>query len=386
MAGVRSFPQSKDEFQTDDRISYYEEDDKWILEDEDGVEWEWVESTGKWAPVLDDKVIAQHQQAYAHTSTNDTETAEEQFKQKKRKLLEKAKQESNKKPRAEKQNSAVYVTSLPLDVTVDEVYEVFSKYGIIAEEIDSNKPRIKLYTDEEGKPKGDALIVYFRPESVQLAIQMLDETDFRWGVKGPDGPMRVRVADTSYKRTQNGNNGDDQSTSKRGKPGDKQKIIEKTQKLNQRLADWSDDEDGTALLDKEVKKDAKRHSKWDKVVVLKHMFTPEGLAKEMEEDPTVKEDLLEDVKEQCEQSGDVLDMFLFDLEADGVITVRFADADAAQNCVQRLNGRMFDGRTVEAYISKGERFKKSKLSDIDEEAERKRLEAFGELLEKMPDA
>jgi HIV Tat-specific factor 1 len=299
--------------------------------------------------------------------------------------IQQAKVEPNKKQRAEKQNSAVYVTSLPLDATVEEINEVFSKYGIIAEEIDSNKPRIKLYTDEDGKPKGDALVVYFRPESVALAIQMLDDSDFRWGVKGPDGAMRVKVAETSYKRTQHAANTEKQAPVRRSNRGDKQKIIEKTARLNQRLAEWSDD-DGGAILNAEVKKEAKKASKWEKVVVLKHMFTQEGLAKEMEEDPTTKEDLLEDVKDQCLDSGDVLDLSLYDLEVDGIITVRFAQADAAQDCVQRLNGRKFDGRTVEAYISTGERFKKSRLTDMDEEAERKRLEAFAERIENMPDS
>jgi len=116
------------------------------------------------------------------------------------------------------------VTSLPLDVTISEVASVFSKYGVIAEEIDSGAPRIKLYHDDNGKPKGDALVVYFRPESVSLAIQMLDDTDFRLGVEGPAGKMRVKEADWSYKKQQ------DVPAKTNNK--DKKKIIKKTQKLN----------------------------------------------------------------------------------------------------------------------------------------------------------
>jgi HIV Tat-specific factor 1 len=297
-----------------------------------------------------------------------------------------AKSEPNKKQKAEKANSAVYVTSIPLDATVDEIHQVFSKYGIIAEEIDSSAPRIKMYTDAEGNFKGDALVVYFRPESVDLAIQMLDESEFRWGIKGPDGLMRVKIADTSYKKTQNAKANSGGSTPvRRGKKGDKQKIIEKTMRLNQRLAEWSDEEDGGALLNAEVKKEVKKASKWDKVVVLKHIFTPDGLAKELAEDPEAKEDLLEDVKDKCEEFGEVVDMFLFDLEPDGVVTVRFADEQAALNCVKKLDGELFDGRRVVATISQGERFRKSKLSEADEEAERKRLDAFAERLENMPE-
>lgn len=124
----------------------------------------------------------------------------------------------------ERKNTAVYVTSLPPDVTLDEVNTVFSRCGVIAEEIDRGKPRIKLYTDEQGNFKGDALIVYFRAESVDLAIQMLDDTDFRLGEPAPSGKMKVAAADFSYK------------TQKEAPPKsnmkDKKKIIRKTQKLN----------------------------------------------------------------------------------------------------------------------------------------------------------
>lgn len=178
------------------------------------------------------------------------------------------KQRQNDQPKAERKNTAVYVTSLPLDVTVDELNSTFSKYGVIAEEIDSGGPRIKLYQDENGKPKGDALIVYFRPESVQLAIQMLDDSDFRLGQEGPMGKMRVKEADWSYKKQKEAggaDNGDKQtSKEKRDKAREKQKIIKRTQKLNSKLADW-DDDDPSALPD--------TSSRWDKVVILKHMFT-----------------------------------------------------------------------------------------------------------------
>lgn len=150
------------------------------------------------------------------------------------------KQKAVKAPKAPKQNTAVYVTSLPLNATVDEIHEVFSRCGVIAEEIDSQKPRIKLYEDEAGNPKGDALVVYFRPESINLAIQMLDDSDFRYGEVGPYGKMRVSEADRTYKKQQDQpveNNGDGEGVEgevkrKQAQSKDKKKIIKKTQKLN----------------------------------------------------------------------------------------------------------------------------------------------------------
>lgn len=133
---------------------------------------------------------------------------------------------------------------------MDELNRVFSRYGVIAEELDSGEPRIKLYTDDNGKPKGDALIVYFRPESVDLAINIADDTDFRLGETGPMGKMRVIEADKSYKRhkdededeqtTKDAKNGDgkaegDETKAKpkrKGPSKDQKKIIAKNQKMN----------------------------------------------------------------------------------------------------------------------------------------------------------
>lgn len=121
-------------------------------------------------------------------------------------------------------NTAVYVTSIPFNATLEEIQDVFCKCGVIAEEIDSGRPRIKMYMDDDGKFKGEALVVYFRPESVNLAIQMLDDSNFRLGESGPSGPMKVQVADFSFKSQQEVPT----TISQR----DKKKIVQRTQKLN----------------------------------------------------------------------------------------------------------------------------------------------------------
>jgi len=43
------------------------------------------------------------------------------------------------------------------------------------------QPRIKLYKDSEGNLKGDGLVTFLKPESVELCINLLDEADFRIG-------------------------------------------------------------------------------------------------------------------------------------------------------------------------------------------------------------
>ena len=259
------------------------------------------------------------------------------------------------------------MTSIPLDADLEEINHVFKTCGVIAEEIDSGQPRIKMYEDDNGAFKGDALVVYFRPESVQLAIQMLDDTSFRLGFEGPMGRMRVSVADYSYKK---------QTEAPTGKPNkkDQKRIIKKTEKLNSRLADWSDDEP-SALTD--------TSSKWDKVVILKHMFTLEELA----EDPGAVLDIKDDIREECAKLGEVTNVQLFDKEADGIVSVRFTNVQAAQACIRLMNGRWFEARQVEAYTADGsEKFKKTNEKKVtyekdDEDGEDDRLDKFGNWLE-----
>lgn len=260
------------------------------------------------------------------------------------------------------------MTGLPLDVTVDEVAEVFSrKCGVIAEEIDSGRPRIKLYTDAEGNFKGDALVVFFKPQSVDMAIMLLDDTHFRYSDSGlGSGKMRVQAADASYKKTQQqpgdadgidnqqGANASANNGARSGTAGnnskDREKVIKKTQKLDAKLADWSDDEPAYVAPEH-------RTGKRDKMVILKHMFTQQ----ELEEDPAALLEIKEDIRDECEKLGEVTNVVLYDLEPDGVVSIKFRKPESAAACVELMDGRAFGGQRVEAYIPTGKlKFRKSK--------------------------
>ncbi len=107
---------------------------------------------------------------------------------------------------------------------------------------------------------------------------------------------------------------------------DKRKLEKARQRLEKRL-EWFED-------------DTEKSGKLPKVVVLKHMFTLE----ELEEDPTLLLDLKQEVWEECEKLGPVTNVVLYDvlfnklfitqLESDGVMTVRFKDAESALLCIQ----------------------------------------------------
>jgi HIV Tat-specific factor 1 len=375
--GGSSFPTNPEDFDADDRISFSKLDNKFVLVQDDGSEFEFDDAIQRWIPVVDEALLEEQQKAYRVSGVDEAEPVEAMKKKRKKEYVNGEDvwlfpslfpmlidiQEGGRAAKAPKKakaplppraNTAVYVTGLPHDVTGEEVREVFSrKCGVIAEEIDSGKPRIKLYTDDKGAFKGDALIVFFKAPSVDMAIMLLDDTEFRIGDKA-NGKMRVQAAESSYKKVQPNDGGEEKEKPKTSMK-DKQKIIKKTQKLDARLADWSDDEPSTIM---------ETSSKWDKVVILKHMFTLDELA----EDPAAILDIKEDIREECSKLGEVTNVALFDMEEDGVASVRFSNSEAAKACIGVMDGRSFAGQKVVAYISDGkEHFRKSKKKDNDHE-------------------
>jgi hypothetical protein len=63
--------------------------------------------------------------------------------------------------------------------------------------------RVKLYREEDGTLKGDALITYFSQNSIPTAIMLFDERFFQDEDKG-QGKMSVKLADPSYKKNKDG--------------------------------------------------------------------------------------------------------------------------------------------------------------------------------------
>lgn len=86
------------------------------------------------------------------------------------------------------------------------------------------------------------------------------------------------------------------------------------------------------------------------------MFTLEELA----EDADAYDEIKLDVRNECSKFGEITNLVLWDLEPKGVITVRFADPDAATACVEALNGRKFAEQPVRAALANGyESYRKS---------------------------
>jgi hypothetical protein len=128
----------------------------------------------------------QKQSANAVTQESDADKE----KKEKRKREKKAKQAKKKAAfKKTKSTNSIYITGLPLDITPEELLPFFAKCGVIKKDPETAQPIFRIYVNEEGKPKGDGRVTYYRPESVPLAIQILDGAEIR-----PGFPVKVSEA------------------------------------------------------------------------------------------------------------------------------------------------------------------------------------------------
>ncbi|KXT03997.1 hypothetical protein AC578_9301 [Pseudocercospora eumusae] len=384
MAQRAPFPSDPEDFDTDKRIAYSKETKSYLLEDENGEEWEWLKGPAKWTKTMNEDLVKQQQEIYKVDGVDENAPAFDPVK--KRKAAQQDDKANNgatananasataiaappaNKPR---QSTAVFVSGLPLDVDTKEVREVFKKYGMIAESADDDEKRVKLYNDANGNFKGEALIIYHRPESVGQAIMLAHEMLWPRDFGQPTSTISVTEADSTYKKFDDDTVAPERGASK-AKPS-KAKLKRKAEEMNQRLGDWSDD--GISTM-------PRTSSRYNKVVVVKHAFNLEEFENQPS-DEDVRKEIREGMHEEGEKYGTVKHIEIFDLEEEGVVTVRFQNAEAARAFASAVNGRKFGRDRIQASISTGdERFKKKRKTAEQKEAEEaKRLEQYSKDIE-----
>lgn len=232
------------------------------------------------------------------------------------------------------------MSGLPPDTTLEEFVNFMSKCGVAKKDPeDPTKVKCKIYRDEKGNAKGDALFIYYKLESVNLALSILDGSEIRSGF-----PLKIQQAVYEPKEQQEQN-------SKPKKRSKKIKLYNQEKELG-----WEEDENCH--------------------VVLKHMFDP----KESKGQPNFYEELEEDITTECETIGPVEKIKIFERNPDGVVVVIFEEYEAAKKCVQVMNGRWFASRQIEAEYYDG--WTNFNVGDeVDEKEEERRLEEFGNWLE-----
>ncbi|KAF9461270.1 hypothetical protein BDZ94DRAFT_1167931 [Collybia nuda] len=376
-------------FADDPRIYFSKTAQAWRLEEDNGNELEYDASKGLWVPLVDEDLVRRQQAAYSIAGVDEETPAAPVLARENRKRKEpedytsatpildagpsikRGRGDKKEKPSGERKskNTAVYVTNLPADAELDELVERFSKCGVI-EEDDEGEPKVKMYAKEDGTFSGEALVVYFKEDSVTLALNILDDAELRLG----DSSTIMNVAKADFGHKTSGTTHE----SKPRKTMDKKKTSRRIGKMQKKLLEW-DDEDGFGPMI-EPEDAANVTLKNSRVVVLKHMFT----LQELEEDSSLLLDLKEDVREECASLGDVTNVVLYDKEQDGVMTVKFRDPVSAQACILKMNGRYFAGRKIEATLfTSKQRYRRSGTGEEEgdgDEAEKKRLDDFAQWL------
>ncbi|XP_011300274.1 HIV Tat-specific factor 1 homolog [Fopius arisanus] len=335
----------------------FEDDTHTYTDPSDGSVYMWDREKSAWFPKIDDDFMARYQMSYGFTDSNarvPSPTApkvDEKAKKEADKELKKAeaKRKATEPPTwfevDEAHNTAIYISGLPLDITMDELIELVGKCGLVARD-DKNRDKIKMYRDADGNPKGDALCTYIKVESVDLALKVLDGS-------------QMRGKTISIQRAKFQMKGQYDPTLK---PKRKKKDKDRQKKIQEKLFDWRPDRlPGEPM-------------KCERVVTIKNLFTPE----DFDRDVALLLEYQQDIRSECSKCGDVRKVTVYDRHPEGVAQITFREPSEAQACIQLLNGRWFGQRKITAEIWDGKT--KYKIAETDAEIEA-RLDKWDKFLE-----
>ena len=321
----------------------------------DGMVYEYDEAKKAWFPKLDSDFMAVYQLNYGFTSDGVPEPTKPDEEPAKPEVAPEPKKEKGKeKPKEaewfqeeETKSTKVYVSNLPKNISEEEYIEFMSKCGMIEFDARTKKPKVKLYKDSDNQIKGDGLSSYIKHESVELALTILDGSDFKGNT------VSVQVAKFELK-------GEYDPKLKPKKLTKKQ--IEKAKKQKEHLFAWVPD------------KMRGERGKHEKVVVIKNMFD----VKAVDADPGLILDYSNNIRSQCSKFGQVTKVSLYDKHPEGVCQIFFKDPSEADMAVQMLNGRMFGKNLMSVATWDG----KSKYNINESTTEEKeRLEQWEKYLE-----
>jgi len=318
----------------------------------DGVVYEFDESKNAWFPRLDEDFMAAYQINYGFTAdgkAEPTKPSEEAPKAVPEPAPKKSKGTADEPAKwfdeDTSKSTKVYVSNLPTSVTEESFVELMSKCGMVEFDIRTKKPKVKLYKDSENVPKGDGLCSYIKPESVQLALTILDGSEV-------DG-NKITVERAKFEMK-----GEYDPKLKPKKLTKKQ--IEKAKKQKEKLFAWIPDK---------IKGERAKH---EKVIVIKNMFDVEDL----DADPGLILDYSNRIRSQGGKFGTVTKVCLYDKHPEGVCQVFFKEPSEADMAVQMLHGRLFGKKIMSVETWDGKSKYKMEESKEEESERLKHWEKF----------
>jgi hypothetical protein len=304
------------------------------------------------------------------------------------------KKKKSKKAKFSKRNAKhwIYVTGLPSrGVTEEDLAKYFGKAGLLDLDPESLQPKVKLYKnpnnnnnnsnhdndngddDDDGDGctlNGDASICYARPESVALALQILDESpwDERHILKVERATFQAKEEEEEEGGEggeSNNNNNKSKNTNKRKKPP----VSEAKRKVARLALRQAQDEGFGGRLT--------GGRKGLRIIVVRNML--EGIPESTLEPELVR---------RCEEFGTVEKITV--IESTKICLLKFAEPSAASDAVRAWHGQTnpVSKRKMHAIYWDGVT-DYTHNDSIDEtkqrEEEAKRIEEFGEWLETQKD-
>lgn len=301
--------------------TYSYKNDTHIYTEADGSKFFWDDTKKAWIPKVDDDFLAFYQMSYGFVNNTTKEEPKTDKKTEDKKKVEtgvKRKNEPQWFEQSDELNTKVYVSNLPQDLTEEEFVDFMQKCGLVERDPASQKMKVKLYMDKEQNCfKGDALCTYIKIESVDLALNLLDGSDYK------GNKIKVERAHFQMK-------GDYNPALKPKKK--KKKELEKLKKMQQKLFDWRPE------------KFIGERSKHEKVVIVKNLFCPSDFDNEVQ----LILDYQQDLREECSKCGEVKKVVIYDRHPEGVAQISMKEPEQADAVIELINGRWFGKRQITA--------------------------------------
>ncbi len=246
-----------------------------------------------------------------------------------------------KRQRAKQKNTGVTISGLPPDTDAEELADWVTKYaGVVKKNPETRSRVVKLLRGPDGRFNGEALVVFFKSESVQQACGGIMQ-----GMEyAPGFPVSIKPAKREKKKEGEPVQQGQKKRDKRIKLYDQEKELE-----------WGEEEE-------------KLH------VIIQNVFTLEEVR---EGGMDFFEELRNDLTEELSKLGTLKTLKIFQYNPQGTVAVKFEKAKGAIRCIERMNGRFFAGRQLACFYYDG--FTNYEVKETDEDREL-RIAKFGEWL------